>query len=192
MPAQAYSYAEWKKVRVHIDYHVQVEGHYYSVPYTLVKKQLDARFNQHTVECFHQGKRVASHVRSFVRGGHSTVTEHMPESHRQYGDWSPQRLVNWASQTGPGTTEIITRILAARQHPQQGFRSCLGIMRLAKSYSKQRLEAACQRALTLGSYRYKSIESILKHGLDQQALATQQELELPQDHDNVRGSSYYH
>ena len=192
LPAQAYSYAEWKKVRVHIDYHVQVEGHYYSVPYTLVKKQLDARFNQHTVECFHQGKRVASHVRSFVRGGHSTVTEHMPESHRQYGDWSPQRLVNWASQTGPGTTEIITRILAARQHPQQGFRSCLGIMRLAKSYSKQRLEAACQRALTLGSYRYKSIESILKHGLDQQALATQQELELPQDHDNVRGSSYYH
>ncbi|MBL4821807.1 MAG: IS21 family transposase [Gammaproteobacteria bacterium] len=192
LPAQPYSYAEWKKVRVHIDYHVEIEGHYYSVPYTLVKKQLDARFTQHTVECFHQGQRVASHVRSYRRGGHSTVTAHMPESHRQYGDWSPQRLVNWARQTGPGTAEIITRILAARQHPQQGFRSCLGIMRLEKSYTKQRLEAACQRALTLGSYRYKSIESILEHGLDQQALAPQQELELPQDHDNVRGSSYYH
>jgi transposase len=192
LPEQPYHYAEWKKVRVHIDYHVEIEGHYYSVPYTLVKCQLDARFTQHTVECFHKGKRVASHCRSYQRGGYTTITEHMPQSHRQYGDWSPQRLVNWASQTGPGTAEIITRILAARQHPQQGYRSCLGIMRLGKSYSKQRLEAACQRALTLGSYRYKSIESILKHGLDQQALATQQELELPQDHDNVRGSSYYH
>jgi len=192
LPEQPYHYAEWKKVRVHIDYHVEIEGHYYSVPYTLVKLQLDARFTQHTVECFHKGKRVASHCRSYQRGGHTTIAEHMPESHRQYGDWSPQRLVSWASQTGPGTAEIITRILAARQHPQQGYRSCLGIMRLGKSYSKQRLEAACQRALTLGSYRYKSIESILKHGLDQQAPATQQELELPQDHDNVRGSSYYH
>ena len=192
LPEQPYHYAEWKKVRVHIDYHVEIKGHYYSVPYTLVKLQLDARFTQHTVECFHKGKRVASHCRSYQRGGHTTIAEHMPPSHRQYGDWSPQRLVNWASQTGPGTAEIITRILAARQHPQQGYRSCLGIMRLEKSYSKQRLEAACQRALTLGSYRYKSIESILKHGLDQQALATQQELELPQDHDNVRGSSYYH
>ncbi len=192
LPEQPYHYAEWKKVRVHIDYHVEIDGHYYSVPYALVKLQLDARYTQHTVECFHKGRRVASHHRSCRRGSHTTVREHMPESHRQYGDWSPQRLVNWASQTGSGTAEVITRILSSRKHPQQGFRSCLGILRLEKSYSKERLEAACQRALTLGSCRYKSIESILRHGLDQQAPNTQHELDLPQDHDNVRGPSYYH
>ena len=192
LPEQPYHYAQWKKVRVHIDYHVEIEGHYYSVPYTLVKQQLDARFSERTVECFHKGKRIASHHRSRRRGAHTTVTEHMSESHRQYGDWSPQRLINWATQTGPGAAEIITRILASRAHPQQGYRSCLGIMRLEKSYSKERLEAACQRALILGSCRYKSIESILKHGLDQQAPEPQQELDLPQEHDNVRGSAYYH
>ena len=192
LPATPYTYAEWKPVRVHIDYHVEIEGHYYSVPCQLVKQQLEARISADTVECFHKGQRVASHLRSQQKGRHTTVREHMPESHRQYGDWSPERLIRWAEQSGPATAQIITTILASRRHPQQGYRACLGILRLGKAYGDERLEAACQRALLLGTHRYKSIESILKHGLDKQPLHQQQELNLPEDHDNIRGPDYYH
>ena len=192
LPASPYVYAEWKKVRVHIDYHVEIDRHYYSVPCPLVKRQLDARITEHTIECFDNGKRVASHVRSRQKGAHTTVREHMPRSHQQYGDWSPQRLAAWAEKTGPSTAKVITTVLSSRKHPQQGYRSCLGILRLGKSYGEQRLEAACGRALLLGSARYKSIESILKHGLDRKSAPEQQELNLPQDHDNLRGPDYYH
>jgi len=192
LPATPYTYAEWKKVRVHIDYHVELERHYYSVPYQLVKRQLEARMTGETVEVFHKGQRVASHMRSRVRGGYTTVTAHMPEAHRQYSEWTPARLIHWAEKAGPATAQLISAILTARPHPQQGYRPCLGIMRLGKTYGEARLEAACHRALRLGSHRYKSIESILKHGLDQQPLPTQQELNLPDDHDNIRGPAYYH
>ena len=192
LPATPYTYAEWKKVRVHIDYHVEIHGHYYSVPYQLVKKQLDARVTDRTVECFHKNKRVSSHLRSWQKGRHTTVREHMPKSHQQYADWSPERLIKWAESIGPLTTRVITAVLSSRRHPQQGFRSCLGILRLGKSYGNDRLEAACSRALLLGTHRYKSIESILKHGLDNKPLPEQQELNLPEDHDNIRGPSYYH
>lgn len=192
LPVTPYTYAEWKKVRVHIDYHVEVEGHYYSVPYQLIRQQLDARLTANTLECFHKSKRVASHPRSWLKGRHTTLPEHMPESHRRYGDWSPERLIRWAEKSGPSTAKIITTVLSARRHPQQGYRSCLGILRLGKSYGEQRLDAACQRALLLGTHRYKSIESILKHGLDSRPMPEQQELSLTEDHDNIRGPSYYH
>jgi transposase len=191
LPTRPYQYAEWKKVRVHIDYHVLLDGHYYSVPYALIKQQLDARLTNHTMECFHKGQRVASHPRSRIKGGYTTVSEHMPTSHRQYGDWSPQRLIDWAQKMGPATANVVTHILSARHHPQQGYRACLGILRLGKAYGEARLEAACQRAGQLGTYRYKSIESILKHRLENQPLPAQQELSLPQDHDNIRGADYY-
>ncbi len=192
LPVTPYTYAEWKKVRVHIDYHVEIKGHYYSVPYQLTKTQLDARITEYTVECFHKNKRVASHVRSQRKGGHTTVREHMPRSHQKYGDWSPERLIKWAETMGPLTAKTITSVLSSRRHPQQGYRSCLGILRLSKSYGEDRLEAACGRALLLGTHRYKSIESILKHGLDSKPIPEQQELNLPEDHDNIRGPSYYH
>ena len=194
LPATPYTYARWKKVRVHIDYHVEIEGHYYSVPYQLVKKQLDARITEHTIECLYKSKRVASHLRSLTADGrHTTVREHMPKHHQQYGDWSPERLIRWAEKFGPSTARTITAVLSSRRHPQQGYRSCLGILRLGKSYSEERLEAACGRALLLGTHRYKSIESILKHGLDRKPLPEQQqELDLPEEHDNIRGPSYYH
>ena len=192
LPANAYSYAEWKKVRVHIDYHVEFKRHYYSVPYQLIKKQLDMRITDNTIECFYKNKRVASHLRSFFEGGHTTVREHMPKSHQKYADWSPQRFIRWAEKIGPSTAGVITRVLSSRRHPQQSYRSCLGILRLGKPYGDKRLEAACGRALLLGSYRYKSIESILKHGLDSRQLPEQQELDIPEDHDNIRGPSYYH
>ena len=192
LPAAPYVYAEWKKARVHIDYHVAIDGHYYSVPHALIKKQLDVRITQHTVECFHRGQRVASHRRSLNKGRHTTVPAHMPEAHRQVGEWTPQRLANWAAKTGPATEKLITTVLTSRRHPQQAYRSCLGILRLGKAYGDDRLEAACRRALILGSHSYKSIESILKHRLDDQPRAEQQELALPEDHDNIRGPSYSH
>jgi len=192
LPAQAYEFAEWKKVLVNIDYHVDIEGHYYSVPYPLVRKSLQARFTARTVECFHKGQRVASHPRSHLKGRHTTVPEHMPPSHRSYAEWTPQRLIAWAEKTGPATATLVRTILERRAYPQQGFRSCLGIMRLGKSFGEERLEAACRRALRLGTYSYKSIDSILRQGLDRKALPEQQELELSIEHENLRGSDYYH
>lgn len=194
LPANRYQYAEWKKVRVHIDYHVQVDKHYYSVPYQLVKEELDVRLTAETVEMFRKNKRVASHVRSRKKGGFTTLSEHMPASHRHYAKWTPERLVRWAEETGGQTAGVITAILAGRPHPQQGFRACLGIMNLGTSYGKERLEAACSRALALGTTSYKSIQSILKTGLDSQPLPvkTDKQLELPIDHDNIRGPGYYH
>jgi transposase len=192
LPAEPYVYAEWKKARVHIDYHVAISGHYYSVPYALIKKEVEVRITRNTIECFHRGNRVASHQRSYHKGRHTTVTAHMPESHRQAGEWSPERLMRWASKTGPATEKLIQTVLGSRTHPQQAYRSCLGILRLSKPYGDARLEAACRRALTLGTCRYKSIESILKHRLDEQPLETQQELPLPDTHDNIRGPAYYH
>jgi transposase len=192
LPEQPYEFAEWKKVRVNIDYHVEVDGHYYSVPYQLVRKSLEARYSERTVECFHKGQRVASHVRSHLKGRHTTVAEHMPASHRSYAEWTPQRLIRWAEKTGPAAASVVQSILERRAHPQQGFRSALGIMRLGKSFGEQRLEAACRRALTLGACSYKSIESILRQGLDRKALPEQQELELSIAHENIRGADYYH
>ena len=192
LPVQAYEFAEWKKVLVNIDYHVEIDGHYYSVPYQLVRKPLQARFSARTVECFHKGQRVASHPRSHLKGRHTTVPEHMPTSHRSYAEWTPQRLIARAEKTGPATATLVRTILERRAHPQQGFRSCLGIMRLGKSFGEERLEAACRRALTLGTCSYKSIDSILRQGLDRKALPEQQELELSIEHENLRGSNYYH
>jgi transposase len=192
LPAEPYEFAEWKKVRVNIDYHVEIEGHYYSVPYQLVRKALEARYSERTVECFHKGQRVASHPRSHLKGRHTTLPEHMPTSHRSYAEWTPQRLIRWAEKTGPATAGMVQTILERRAHPQQGFRSCLGIMRLGKSFGEERLEAACRRALTLGACSYKSIESILRQGLDRKAVPEQQELDLSLEHENIRGSDYYH
>ena len=191
LPAQPYEYAEWKHARVNIDYHVEVEGHYYSVPYTLVKQQLDVRLSAHVVELFHKGKRVASHRRSPLKGRHSTVTAHMPTAHQRYAEWTPQRLIHWAAHSGLATAQVVETILASRPHPQQGFRSCLGIMRLGKSYGDERLEAACQRALTLGACSYKSLESILKNGLDRRPLPPQPDATAGPPHANIRGPHYY-
>jgi len=191
LPLRPYDYAQWKKATVNIDYHVDAEGHYYSVPYTLVRQKVWVRIGASTVEVFHNHKRVASHVRSQERGRHTTVTAHMPKNHRDYQDWSPQRLVNWARKSGPATAQLIERILSSRRHPQQGYRSCLGIMRLGKAYGYERLEAACKRALAVNATSYKSIDSILKNGLDKTPLPEPVSApEMPR-HENVRGAGYY-
>ena len=151
---------------MNIDYHVEVDHHYYSVPYQLRKEVVDARITATTVEIFFKGKRVASHARSFVHGRHTTFPPHMPESHKRYLEWTPSRIVRWAEKTGPSTAELVKEIMERRPHPEQGFRSCLGIMRLGRHYGRERLEAACTRALVLKAYSYKSVESILKNKLD--------------------------
>jgi transposase len=192
LPIQPYVYAEWGRARVNIDYHVDVERHYYSVPHTLVGKQLDVRLTANTVELLYQRKRVASHRRSSRKGHHTTVPAHMPKAHRQYARWTPQRLVRWAGHFGPATAELVTAILASRRHPQQGFRSCLGILRLGKSFGVERLEAAAQRALRIEARSYRAVHSILKNGLDRQALpATEAPESEPIVHRNIRGAHYY-
>jgi transposase len=192
LPGSAYEYAEWKKVRVNIDYHVAIDKHYYSVPYQLVKEELEARVTSNTVELLHKGKRVTSHRRSRQPGRHTTVTAHMPKAHRDYAEWTPERLVRWAKETGQATAKLVETILTSRPHPQHGFRACLGIMRLGKTYGEVRLEAASRRALTIGASSYKSMESILKNGLDKKPLPATT-IETPAiEHDNLRGPDYYH
>jgi len=190
LPAVAYEYAEWKKARVNIDYHIEIEGHYYSVPYQLVKEQVDVRMTASTVEVLFKNNRVAAHPHSHHRGIHTTLTEHMPKAHQKYLEWTPSRIIHWASQNGPHTQDLVTRILEGRRHPEQGFRSCLGIMRLGKRFSSERLEAACARALILKAHSYRSVESILKNNLDAQELASATPGK-PILHDNIRGKEYY-
>lgn len=191
LPRQPYELAEWKKCRVAPDYHVEVDGHFYSVPYQLLKKEIDARATDTTVECFYKGKSVAVHARSFLKGRHTTLPEHMPAAHRAYADWTPRRLIRWAENVGPGTAKTVEAIMAARAHPQQGFRSCLGLLRLGKSYGNDRLEKACLRALEIKSTSYKSVKSILKSNLDRQPPPEPEQAMLPIEHDNIRGPEYF-
>jgi transposase len=192
LPVQPYQHAEWKIATVHIDYHIEADSHYYSVPHQLIGKKIDVRITATTIECFYKSRPVASHIRSCLKGRHTTLKEHMPRSHQQWAKWNPQRFINWAAKIGPHTAELIEVIMNSRKHPQQGFRSCLGILRLAKSYDDQRLEAACRRALTIGGTSYKSVASILKYNLDQKPLPGQTRTEAVIDHENIRGANYYH
>ncbi len=193
LPAVAYEYAEWKKARVNIDYHIELDGHYYSVPYQLVKEQVELRMTLSVVEILFKGRRVASHRRSARRGAHTTDPSHMPKAHQRYLEWTPSRILAWAARTGPKTEALVACILESRRHPEQGFRSCLGILRLGKRYSPERLEAACARALECRALSYRSVESILKTGLDRQASATDTPSSAPAlIHPNIRGKEYYH
>jgi len=191
LPSQRYVYAEWKKARVSIDYHLEVQGHYYSAPYQLVGQELDVRLTATMVECFHKGHRVSSHARSFLRGRHTTLKEHMPKAHQSYAEWTPERVIHWTIQAGPFTRGVAEHIMASRLHPQQAFRSCLGLMRLGKIYGPLRLEAASKRALRYQATIYRSVNSILKSGLDQEPLRDEGKSPSPVDHPNIRGSAYY-
>ena len=190
LPARAFELATWSQAKVNIDYHVAVDHHFYSVPYSLVHCQLEVRLSERTVELFHQGKRVAAHARSPQRGTFTTVAEHRPKAHQRYLEWTPSRLVQWARQTGPQCGQLVEQILNDKPHPEQGFRSALGVIRLGKAVGAPRLEAACQRALHLGVGSYRSVKSILESGLDRQAAEPELPLNSPA-HENVRGQNYY-
>ena len=192
LPAEPYEYAEWRPRRVGLDYHIDIDGHYYSVPHRLIREQLDARITAHTIELFRKGERVAVHLRSAVRGRHTTIAEHMPSSHRRYAEWTIERIGREAAALGPSTAKLAALILESRPHPEQGYRACLGILRLARQYGPERLEAACDRGLDIGARSYGSIQSILKHGLDRRPPKPARQGELLPDHPNIRGSRYYH
>lgn len=197
LPAEPYEYAEWKpEVGVNIDYHVEVDGHYYSVHYTLVGKRVGVWMTARTIELLSSNKRVWLHVRSYVKGGYTTVPEHRPKSHQKYLEWTPSRIIAWAAANGPQTALLVDAVIKARPHPEQGYRAALGIIRLEKRYGKDRLEAAARRALAIKGYSYKSVKSILKAGLDQMPLPLieaeeRKEVTPPKAHQNVRGSRYY-
>jgi transposase len=190
LPREPYEFATWKKARVNIDYHVEFERHYYSVPYQLAGQVAEVRATATTIEVFSNNKRVASHQRSYIAARHTTESAHMPDSHRRYLEWPPERIVTWAKKNGPATGAFIEALMKSRPHPEQGFRSALGVMRLEKKYGAARLEDACARSLDLRAFSYKSVASILQHGLDQQPLRR----ESPRTrvtHHNLRGPNYY-
>jgi transposase len=192
LPAQRYEFAEWKKARTNIDYHIQVEQNYYSVPHQLVHGELEVRLTGATVEVFHGGKRVASHLRSYGKGQYITDDQHRPAAHRKHLDWTPSRLVHWAQTIGPKTAQLVEAVLEAKPHPEQGYRACLGIMRLGKRYTPERLEAAAGRAVAAGATNYHSVASILKRGLDRvPTVPTEAPPEPVQTHANLRGPQYY-
>ena len=191
LPTQAYEYAEWRKARVSLDYHVEVDKHYYSVPHSLLRQQLDVRLTEKTIELFQRGQRVAVHVRSRRQGSHSTNAEHMPKAHRAHLEWTPGRLLNWAVEVGPHTRDLVKHLLWNRPHPEMGYRSCLGLLNLAKRFGRERLEAACQRALQLGSPNRRSVVSMLEQGLDQLPLPDTAPTQPLLIHENIRGPGYY-
>ena len=193
LPTNRYEYADWAKVRVNMDYHIEVDHHHYSVPYQLVRELLDVRITDTIVEALHKNQRVASHVRSYEQGEQTTLIGHMPKSHQKYLEWTPSRLLSWAEKNGPNTNRLFKKIMKKKAHTEQAFRSCLGIMRLEKGYTAERLEAACTRAFFIQSFSYKSVASILKNGLDQQPhpFGEDRVKVSPVKHPNIRGNQYY-
>jgi transposase len=195
LPETRYEYAEWVKAKAGIDYHVDVQRHYYSVPHALVGQQIIVRVTDSTIECFFKGQRIAAHVRSYLLGKHTTLPEHMPRSHRKHMQWTPGRLLNWGQNIGPGTRAVVQWQLENRPHPEQGYRACLGLLNLSKTYGDGRLEAACRRALTIGSPTRKRIKAILEAKLDQHPdLFPAADTAAPtasRSHGNVRGPNYF-
>jgi transposase len=191
LPSERYQYGEWKSARVNIDYHVEFDRHWYSAPYPLTQQQVEVRATASTVEIFHKGVRVASHPRSAAAHRHTTTPAHRPKAHQRYLEWTPSRLVEWSRKIGPATAQVVERILAGNRHPEQGFRSCLGILRLGEQYPHARLEGAARRALALQVCSYQSLKSILQNQLDSQAPEAAPDPRPPIDHPNLRGPDYY-
>jgi len=194
LPDRPFPIGQWKKVRVGMDYHIDLDEHYYSVPHSLAGSELDIRLTERTVECFHKGHRVASHCRGHVRGGKTTVPGHMPDAHRFYLEsQSPDYVLELANQIGISTRQVAKIVMEKQRHPQQGVQACSGILRLGDQFGKDRLEAACSRALVIGATSFRSIQSILRLGLEKLPLSCQEETDTSNiRHDNIRGPIYYH
>jgi len=194
LPVERHIFSEWKKVRMGLDYHIEIDGRYYSAPHTLIGKQLDVSYSEYVVEMLYRGQRVASHARLKGNGRrYSTQSEHMPKGHREMAEWTPERIVRWAASVGVHTSKLIDALIERKQHPQQAFRAASGIIRLGKRYGNDRVEAACRRAYSTNAISYSSVDSILKHRLDELPLPQDtQPSSLPLFHDNVRGPEYYH
>jgi transposase len=192
LPERRYEYADWKKARVNIDYHIEIERHRYSVPYQLVHEQVDVRLTGHVIEVFYKNRRTTSHARSWVRGGYTTKLEHLPPAHRKHLAWTPERMMDWAGKTGECTKEVVTTIIAGKKHPALAYRSCLGILRLGNCYPRERIENAARRALKFRTCSYQNMKAILAHGLDKQTDLFSGPVNLVSPaHENIRGQEYY-
>jgi len=166
LPGEDYEFAEWRLARVNLDYHVEAEGFLYSVPHALIREQVDVRLTARAIEVFHRGQRVAAHERRHAGHRHGTDPDHMPSAHRRYAEWTPERFRRWARAIGPQTEGLVIAVLSSRPHPEQGFRTCLGVLRLLRGLDPSRVEAVAARAVEIGALTYKSIASILAHNLD--------------------------
>jgi transposase len=191
LPAERYIYAEWRIRRAGLDYHVEIDRHYYSVPWRFAREQIETRITATTIELFRKGERIAAHIRSSGNGRHTTVAEHMPSAHRRFADWTIERISREASAIGADAALLCEKILADRPHPEQGFRACLGIIRLAKGFGRERVNAACGRALEIGARTYGSVRSILDNHLERAAASARHDAREPIDHPNIRGPRYY-
>ncbi len=191
LPVEPYVYAQWKPCRAGLDYHVEIDKHYYSVPHGLIRRDLWARYTERTVEIFHRGKRVAAHIRAAANRRHTTLGEHMPSAHRRHAAWTPERIRRDAGRVGPSTQALVELIMRSKPHPEQGFRAVIGILRLDKSHGTERLEAACERALEIGARSYTSVASILRNNLDRRR-PTRAADGPAIDHPNIRGPRYFH
>jgi transposase len=191
LPLEPYQYADWKKARIHIDYHFLFDEHHYSVPYKYIHKEVTIRGTAKTVECFHNNIRIAIHVRNFKRYGYTTSHEHMPEAHKTHAEWTPERLLRWAQKIGTNTAKYIQKMIKSRPFPEQAYRACLGVLRLGNKYTELKLEKACHKALVIGATRYKQIESILKNKLEEVPIRLEHNSSIISDHDNIRGPNYY-
>jgi len=196
LPQTPYEYAEWKKVRLGLDYHIRYDDHFYSAPYQLYREELMARATIRTLEIFFKGKRVASHLRSSVKFGKTTLKEHMPSHHRAYAEWTPERIMNWASTVGQSVAKVVDKMLEERAHPEQAYQAAIGLIKLADIYGKDRVEKAATKALMIASPRFKTIKTMLQNKMEEVDLNTPtvepdgQLLLIAQE--NVRGGGYYH
>jgi len=192
LPIEPYEYSEWRLRRVGVDYHVEIDAHYYSVPYRFARVEVDARLTVRGVEIYHKGERIAVHLRMSGNRKHTTIAEHMPSSHRRYAGWTIERIREDARKIGPATSALCEQILEARPHPEQGYRACLGVVRLAGSYGIERVEAAAERAIEIGAKTYGSVKSILDNKLDRKPAPKRAADTAPILHQNIRGPRYYH
>ncbi len=190
LPAADWEYAEWRRARVGLDYHVEVDEFYYSAPHTLLRAEVDVRITARTIEIFHRGQRVGAHQRRHGGRRHGTDPDHMPSAHRRYAEWSPERFRRWAASIGPNTEGLVIAVLSNRPHPEQGFRTCLGILRLYRGVTALRAEAVSARAIEIGALNYRSIASIIANNLDRTPAPKRGEPTLF-DHPNVRGPRYF-
>lgn len=190
LPDEPFEYAEWKSAKVHSDYHIEVQKHWYSVPYSLLGKKVEVRLTHRSVEIFHKAQRVAVHRRTSARPGHTTLDIHMPHAHRRYANTTPATLIQRAVRVGPNCATLIKRLMSDRPHPEQGFRASYGVLSLKRQYPDHRLEAGCERALQINAVSYSSLKSILKTGIDQSPPATDPPRRAP-EHGNIRGPAYF-
>jgi transposase len=191
LPEKHYEYAEWKKAKLNINYHIAFEKHEYSVPYTYIHKEVDIKTTIKLVDVYFNGERICSHLRSKMGYGYTTQKEHMPPSHQKYLEWTPERILEWAGKYGPAVKTLVEKVIASRVFAEQAYKSCLGIIRLKNHYTAERLNAACERALRYNIHSYKGVKNILQNGLDTKSEQILHFSNAPKEHTNIRGAEYF-